>query len=90
MLAPNTYSKICFEHFFPSLCDILHIIFNCVPQYYNPDKAHNEHLPVNRKDLTISDYLWKSNYPTVLPEQSHPNVRGKATTHTDNGDCSAR
>lgn len=57
-------------------------IYYCVPQCYSPNKTHNEHLPVNRKDLPISDYLWKSDYSKVLPEQSHLNVRDKATTQT--------
>lgn len=69
---------------------ILHCILNCVTQYYNPSNAQNELLLVNRKDLLISDYLWKIDHRIVLPEQSHLNVRDKATTHTDNGDGSVR
>lgn len=66
---------------------ILHLILSCVILYYNPSNAHNEHLPVDRKGLPLSDYLWKSDYSAVLPERWHLNIRDKATTPKDDGDC---
>lgn len=53
---------------------ILHFILNCVTQYYNRKKVHNE--PVNRKGLPISDFLWKSDFSEVLPEQPHLKCKG--------------
>ena len=69
---------------------ILHFILNCVTQYYKPNKAYDEHLPVNKEDLTISDYVWKSDYSMALPEQSYLNVRGKSYNTYKNGDGALR
>lgn len=77
MFAPNTVTFVLDISFL--IVHILRFIFNCVTQYYNSDKAHNEYLPVSTKGLPISNYLWKSNYSAVLPERSHLNVRGKVT-----------
>lgn len=69
---------------------ILRFILNCVTQYYKPCKAYDEHLPVNKEDLTISDYVQKSGYSMALPEQSYLNVSGKSYNTYKNGDGALR
>ena len=69
---------------------ILCFILNCVTQYYKPSKAYDEYLPVNKEDLTISDYVRKSGYSMALPEQSYLNVSGKSYNTYKNGDGALR
>lgn len=54
MFAPNTVTFVLDISFL--IVHILRFILNCVTQYYNSDKAHNEYLPVSTKGLPISIY----------------------------------